>query len=209
MPPRLKPIIQPHLFLVEGTEEERFWEALLRVRGRDDIHVQAVGGKYSLTDTLPTITGVRGFAQVRWLGVSQDADDDPTSAFDRICTALRLAGLAVPRRPWELTSGTPAIVAFVLPDGTSHGDLEALVWDSVAGELATPCVESYFSCLALAGLPLPRQIHKARVHAYLASLDPPDRRLGDGAADGLLLLQSPAFDRLLNLFPPVTASDSG
>jgi hypothetical protein len=206
MPPRLRPIACPNLLLVEGEEEERFWNALLRVRERSDIQVQAVGGKYSLTTNLPALPRVRGFTQVRRIGVAQDADDDPNAAYDRICSALNLAGLAIPRRSWEVASGSPEVVALVLPDGGRTGDLESLVWESVAGEPAVPCVEAFFTCLAGAGVSLPRQMSKARVHAYLATLEPPDRRLGDAAAGSLLLLHSPVFDRLLSFFPQSMAA---
>ncbi|MFN8515565.1 MAG: DUF3226 domain-containing protein [Thermomicrobiales bacterium] len=204
MPPRLRPIERPNLLMVEGEEEERFWNALLRVRARNDIQVQAVGGKYSLTTNLPSATRARGFAQVRRLGVAQDADDDAGAAFDRICGALVIAGLSVPRRSWAIAAGSPEVVALVLPDGHNPGDLESLVWESVAGEAAVSCVESFMTCLVEANIPLPRQQSKARVHAYLATLDPPDRRLGDAAADSLLLLNSPVFDRILEFFPPFT-----
>jgi hypothetical protein len=201
MPPRLRPIERPNLLLVEGEEEERFWSALLRVRARSDIQVQAVGGKFSLTTNLPTLARIRGFAQVRRLCVAQDADDDAGAAFDRICSALGMAGLVVPRRSWAVAEGQPDIVALVLPDGINPGDLESLVWESVAGEPVVSCIEPFMTCLANAGIPVPRQQSKARVHAYLATLDPPDRRLGDAAADSLLLLGSPVFDRILDFFP--------
>ena len=206
MAPRLRPIAQPNLLLVEGEEEERFWNALLRVRGRGDIQVQSVGGKYSLTTNLPAVPNVRGFAEVRRIGVAQDADDDPSAAFDRICSALTLAGITVPRRSWEVAPGNPESIALVLPDGEHPGDLESLVWESVASERTVPCVEAVEDCLVGVGAPLPRQMSKARVHAYLATLEPPDRRLGDAAADSLLLLHSPMFDRILNFFPPSSAT---
>ncbi len=46
-------ITLPHILLVEGEEEVRFWETLLKVHGRVDIQVAAQAGKNQLAERLP------------------------------------------------------------------------------------------------------------------------------------------------------------
>lgn len=192
----------PYLLLVEGIEEVRFWAALLKVHSRNDIQTLAAAGKTRLATELSTIVQTPGFDDVRWLGVAQDADDNSGAAFDRIRSALRAASLSVPNRPWEQIGSSPEVVAFVLPDGQNTGDVETLVWQAVQGEPAVPCVNAYFECLRTVGM-LPRQLSKARIHAYLASLNRPDQRLGEAAEAGVLPLNSPVFGRFLGLLPAI------
>ena len=190
------------LLLVEGEEEARFWDALLAARGRSGIKTLALPGKYGLAGNLAAVMLTPGFDRIRWLGIAQGADDDPRAAFDRIRDALTRANLPVPPQAWVPTSTVPAVVAFVLPDGANPGDLETLVWQSVAGSPAAACVDAYLACLALPGGPgAPRQEWKARVHAYLASRPRPDLRLGEAAQRSELPLDSAAFDRFVSLIP--------
>jgi hypothetical protein len=201
VPPVLTRIERPHLLLVEGEEETRFWNALLRTRARSDVQVHAVGGKFGLNPGFGAVVRTSGFADVTWLGIAQDADDDPGATFDRVCNVVTREGLPRPTASWVCVGSSPAVVALVLPDGVLEGDLEALVWQSVESEPSAACVLDYFACLQACGRPLPRQIHKARIHAHLAALERPDCRLGEAAEIGLLPLNSPAFDRLVALIP--------
>jgi hypothetical protein len=59
----------------------------------------------------------------------------------------------------------------------------------------SPCLS------AVDGYELPRQIHKARVHAFLATLEPPDHRLGTASQDGLFTYAGDGFDRFRALLP--------
>ena len=53
--------------------------------------------------------------------------------------------------------------------------------------------------LTSAGLPNPRWVSKARVHAFLASRDRPDLRLGEAAERGIWRFESEAFRPLIDL----------
>lgn len=201
MPEPSRRIEAPRLLLVEGEEEARFWRALFRrSKGWGGTDVQLVPvGRDRLTDVIPVVVATPGFEDVGWVGVSQDADLNPGGAFERIRAGLRRAELPVPARPWERTGSDPCVVAYVMPDGTSKGDLEALLWQALAGQPARPCVEAYFACLRSAGLNLPRQMSKAHMHAYLASLARPDYRLAEAEEAGLLPLEMGVLSRFLDL----------
>lgn len=203
-----EPFRQPHLLLVEGRQDQRFLTAMLAARGRSDVEVRQTGGTYGLTTDLATIVRTSGFRQVRWLGIMHDADDDPQAAFDRIRTALRATSLSTPPHSWVVTGSDPAVAAIILPDGTSTGDLETLVLQSLAGNAVAGCVDDYIRCLS-AQARAPRRESKSRMQTFLASLDRPDLRLGEAAERGLLPLSSPDLDRLVALLPAPSIDQSG
>jgi hypothetical protein len=112
----------------------------------------------------------------------------------------------VPERAWEPRGSADRslqVVAFVWPDGSSTGDLEQMLWSVLAGEPAAACVEQYIECMQRGPGGVPRQAYKARVHAYLASLERPDVRLGEAAEANLLPIcaDNAAIGRLLSLVP--------
>ncbi|MGH2409073.1 MAG: DUF3226 domain-containing protein [Chloroflexota bacterium] len=189
------------LLLVEGADEANFIRALLHLADRDDVQVLGYGGKNSLNVQFSAIMRTPGFDQIDWLGIAQDADHDAATAFQRVRDVLTRNGLAAPARSWRIQPGNPATVVLIWPDGTRQGDLEELVWDAVmqtTPDIAT-CVTAYFQCLGI--VPPQSPSAKARVHAYLASLAPPDHRLGTAAQARLLPLSSAVFDRFRSLLP--------
>ena len=196
-------IEQAHLFVVEGIEERRFWEAFLRrVWGRLDIQVLDTDGKDDINGFLPGLVRAPGFSRVRWLGIAQDADDNAAGAFRRVSGALSRAGLAAPAGAWALaTSKLPHLAVMVWPDGRQSGDLETMLLDALVAAPSFSCVEDFFSCLTRAGTGPRRQLAKARLNAYLASLDPPHLRLGEAMESGVLSFPPTALARLRTLFP--------
>ncbi|GAG22263.1 unnamed protein product, partial [marine sediment metagenome] len=165
------------------------------------VQVIAAGGKHSLQNNLAAIVKDRGFDKVRWLGIVQDADTDAQSALQRIQSALTAVGLPFPSAAWVPTKTEPAVVAIVLPDGSSVGDLEELLLRAVERDEPScmKCIDAYFDCLEVNGVQQPRQLSKAKAHAYLSSLEHPDRQLGVAAQAGLLPLGSSTFDGLREL----------
>jgi len=190
------------LLLVEGEDEKRFFCGFVdRTVPGKQVQVIAAGGKYSLQNNLEVIVKDRGFDEVRWLGIVQDADTDAQGALQRIQSALETVGLPVPSASWVPTNTDPAVVAIVLPDGSSPGDLEELLLRAVEREdpARMKCVTGYFDCLEVNDVQQPRQLSKAKTHAYLSSLEPPDLQLGLAAKRGVLPLKSSAFERLRQL----------
>ena len=196
-PPGGITISRSNLLLVEGPEDQRFWRSLLHDR-RGDVQVEQTEGRDNLLRLLPGLVRTPGFGQVRWLGIVQDADADADATFRRICGALRRASLPVPRRPWTAMESALAVVAIVLPDGVSPGDLETLLWQGLQTLPAAACVNDYVQCLEANNL-APQRASKTRVYAYLASLPHPEQRLGHA----VLAHQVPRekLEEILSLIP--------
>lgn len=190
-------IAKPKLLIVEGRDEEMFFEAALQDHlGLTDVQVMPIGGKTKLTQNLSAVVNDVGFPAVQGLAVFRDADSpigDPPAAgsvvseaikaFQSICGSLRHVGLPSPAAHGQFANGPPRVGVFIVPNGVDDGMLETLCLLSVATLPEFPCVNGYFQCLQGHGT-VPNNLHKARAHAWLASGPEPDRRVGEAAQAG-------------------------
>lgn len=174
-------ILKPKVLVAEGKDEENFFEALLKHMCLHDIQVMGIGGKTQIRGRIKALINSPGFNNVISLGIIRDADDDPVAAFQSVCEALRNAGLPVPQRTLMPIGNRPKVVVMILPKQNVPGMLEDLCLEAVQSDNAMPCVTQYFECLQAQDLNLPRNISKAKVHAFLASRSKPDLRLGEAA----------------------------
>lgn len=188
----------PKLLVVEGRDEELFFSALCQHLGLNGIQVLPIGGKNQLRRNLEGLTKVTGFSQVIALGIIRDADDDPKAAFQSVCSALKSAGLPVPAQPLVPAYGHPRVCVMILPDSQSTGALEDVCLRAIQGTLTMQCVDKLFCCLQRQGLPLPKNLSRAKILAYLASQTEPDKRLGESAQAGYWDWDHPAFTDLKN-----------
>lgn len=195
-PESLIPVACEAVLVVEGKDEEFFFDALLQVEGIRNVHVAQIGGKDRLPGNLKTLRNERHFRSVRSLGVVRDADADPTGTFSSVRDALQRAGLPAPSRPAELVAGPPRVGVFIVPSGSQSGALEDLCLAAVEDDRAYPCVEKYFECLEQASVECPRERSRARMQVFLASREKVDRRLGVAAQAGYIPFASPVFDEV-------------
>lgn len=194
-PERLAPesITEAKLLLVEGNDDERFFSALMRHLNISGVQVRKYGGTGNLRPSLRTIAATPGFEQVKVLGVARDADTNATSAFTSVSDALAAVGLPQPTAPLSLAGSERRVIVAIIPPGSETGALEDLCLQSVIGDSATPCVERYFECIDGTGAS-PTPLAKAKVHAFLASRNSPDKRLGEAAEAGYWPWDNSAFD---------------
>ncbi|MCK4297946.1 MAG: hypothetical protein KAX80_00350, partial [Planctomycetes bacterium] len=88
------------------------------------------------------------------------------------------------------------VVVTLLPDSSRCGMLEDLCLESISDDPAFACVDAYFECTRRNGIPHPRNMSKAKVHAFLASRRNPSLRLGEAAGAGCWPWDSPVFDEV-------------
>lgn len=187
-------IIQSKLLVVEGIDEQFFFEALINHQNLQNIQILPIGGKTKLKENLKMLAKSSEFhARVNFLGIVRDADTNASDTFRSVCDALQNAGLSVPANPMELTSQNPKITVMVIPHGSTRGMLEDLCLTAVISDPATPCMEQYFQCLQQLPSSLPKNMSKAKVHAFLASRYEPDKRLGEAAKAGYWPWDNEAF----------------
>ena len=187
-----------HLLLVEGIEDAIFFEALLKQMSLIDVEIWPIGSGRDFKKRLGLLRKLSGFEKVKSIGVVRDADKDPAAAFDSVSQALRENGLSSPVSYGCKSTGAPITCVMILPDGiNSQGMLESLCLKAIKDDPVMPCMDKYFQCLNELGIK-PRDVDKdkAKVYAYLASKERPDKRLGESAMAGYWPFDNEVFDNV-------------
>ena len=206
-PKRPKSITHPIQLVVEGVSALYFFRALLRrMNIINQIQIQDFGGKDELEDFLLALKSMSDFNTVVSIGIVRDADNNPSAAFDSVCSALRDVELYQPSQPEKFEGANPRIGVLILPNANECGMLETLCLQSVSNDPAIKCIEDYLDCLRSNCLQEPidesHNIYKAQVQVFLASrtfLSPKRRNiwlLGQAADKGDWQWDSPAFDHV-------------
>lgn len=201
----LQAIKENHLILGEGQEEVNVFTAIFRYLGRTDVKVEQYGGKDNLHKILKALPLRPDFRQYTSICITRDADDNPSSAFESICTGLKKANLPIPVRHGEIIIGNPKIGVFVLPDGTRQGMLEDLMWDIVANNPEAACINALFTCLKSSNLQHPSNMSKARMNVWLALQKSSTRRLGEAALNSYFPLDHPSLQAFIQFFQALTS----
>lgn len=184
----------PKMLLVEGDSDRRFFEALLgKLSTARTVQVESFGGKYGLRGFLRLLQNSPEYSTIESLGITRDADESSRAAFQSIRDILTSAGLDAPTEPNLPTRGKPRVSVFILPDCESRGMLETLCLSAVADDAAMACVDTYLKCLEASAKLQLKSPEKTRAHAFLASRERPELRVGEAAEAGHWPLESPVF----------------
>jgi len=168
---------------------------LTDIAGASEIQVGSFNGKTKLQKYLKTFPLLPEFNKLTTLGITRDADNDASAAFQSVQGALREAGLPFPAAPGVFTGGPLRVGVLIIPPGRP-GMLETLCLESVADDGAIVCVDQFFECVKTNAHRKPSNMSKARVHAWLSSQEEPDKRLGEAARQGYWKLDHAAFEPL-------------
>ncbi len=181
------------LLLVEGNHEKDFFDAWLRFLKRNDIQVMTFEGKTAFKGFIRLIVKQSEFQSVVSMLIIRDADNDPNSAFDSIRGNLKNIGLPFPENTWTFTQDTiPKVGIAILPSEGKNGALEELllqiVIDDPILEKSYQFIDDAIMILNETGYRNPPPFHrlgKARIHAFLATFEYPDRDQGKSALAGI------------------------
>ena len=191
-----RPITYKKVLLVEGKDAFYFFKALLcHLNLLSEVEIRNFGGVNDI-DFLETLKSTDGFDQVISLAIIRDAEINAISAFDSVCRILKQTAFDVPAETNTSTEGSLKISVFILPDCINNGSLETLCLQTVRNDPATPCVEQFFTCIQDNGLPLPKNLQKANIHAFLSSRQRPNLLLGQAAHAGYWPWNHVALDTL-------------
>lgn len=188
---------KPKQLLVEGRDEEFLFNALLEYLKIADVQVQNYRGKSRFKNFLSGFVVVPGFDNVQSMGIVRDADDSAETAFQSICGSLSGSGLLAPHQMLESVPGTPTIRVFIMPDNDQPGALEDLCLTAWENDPVMECVLDFMQCATTYASNPPNNIAKARIHAFLASREDPELRLGEAAQRRYLPWDVPAFNQLI------------
>ena len=187
------------LLLVEGRDEVNLFDALMDhcLDAEPKVQVIDAGGIDQFSRRLKAIqTAARTRPAFRAIGVVRDADDNAADAFASVCDQLRNAGYEPPVGHGEFSNAVPSIGVFIVPDGNEPGAIETLCRRSKEGDEVAICVEEYLSCLDEHEAMKSTNVDKSFAHAYLAAMEDPVARVGEGAKQGVWDFESAAFGEL-------------
>ena len=179
-----KRIHKKKLLLVEGKDEEVFFTELFKKTDIQDTQIISSGGKQQFKKIFPGIINTPDFDKLQSLAVIQDADKDPSAAFESICSVLSKNKMKPPNQQGVFTDDTPRIAVFTIPDGKNTGKLESLCLSTVKSEPVMDCVDSFMDCVeqqsqsGAGKYKSPKDKHKARCKAFLSAMEEDISSLG-------------------------------
>jgi len=185
------------LLIVEGKDEESFFGAVIAHLGLTDIQVAEVGGKKNIRPALKAIAKEPPFSKVEALGVTRDADTDPSAAFKSVKAALAAAGLPSPKKPLHPVKGPPRVNVMILPSSDRKGALEDLCLEAIGDDPVNTCVDEFFDCLQEKDVASPKELSKAKVRVFLSSREDPTLPLGLAGMKGYWPFDNAAFEPLM------------
>ncbi len=171
--------------LIEGKDEEYFFNAPFEHLSIDDVQIVQYEGKNNLSAYLGAFMLFRGYEQLSAFGILRDADDDASGAFNSVVTSLQKANLPHPKKSGDCANkGGKKVGIFILPGNSASGMLENLCLSTVEGHPIMPFVRTFFSSLEgaltkrlppnapmVAGVNyFPKNEPKARAQAFLSGM---------------------------------------
>ena len=194
-------ITETSLLLVEGKDEENFFEVLLKKMEITGVQILDVGGKDKFRKNFEELTSITNFSQVEKIGFIRDAEKNKArSAFQSICSILKKFNLPIPASP--ATNGAIQnqngikLGIFIMPDNEQPGALEDLCLRSIEKE-PLKCIKDYLTCVKDMH-PETKQknfnIPKAKIQTFLAAKTPIVNSLGLGAQKGIWDFEHPCFE---------------
>jgi hypothetical protein len=163
------------VILVEGQDEVRFLNALLKESKINNVEVHEVGGKRNFKIKIPSFVRNPGFSDVNALGIIRDADNDIDATFTSIKNTLQKEKLKPPKIINHFSDGNPKIGIFIITNL-----LEDLCLKTVKKHPAMECVNIFVNCISSLNPP-PNNISKAKAQAFLAAMPEIVSSVGLGA----------------------------
>jgi hypothetical protein len=187
------------VLLVEGRDEQNFFEAFLKHLGITNVTVLQLTGKPT-KDRVTAAVNIPGFKQAMAYAIIRDADDNADNAFRSVHNILRDLNQPYPNTRNAFAQGTPKVGVYIIPGDRDAGMLEDLCMSTVEGHPVLPCLEAFMNCIdGKVNFPdppdpnaprtsdycHPNNPHKAKAKAFLAANKHDLPNLGVAAQKGV------------------------
>jgi hypothetical protein len=194
-------IVKERLLIVEGKDEEKFFEAYINVLKIDSIQIFNAEGKNNFRNVLESIKLQPNFSNVKKYAIVRDADASTDNAFKSVRDLLKRLGQPVPKEPGVFAAnGTVAAGVFIMPGNADSGMLEDLCLRTARRSPVLACADAFLACVSAAVAPeeIPKNQAKARLRAFLAGQPEPAESLGVAAQKGCFDFNSGEFAEIKN-----------
>lgn len=195
-------LIQGAVLACEGVDDAEFFRRMLDYLRISGVSIRTYDGKSRLPTFLLGLRDSTEFESVRAVGIVRDADSNALSTFQSMADRLRRLKLPCPQRAGgfqssicEIDGIVRTVGVFVMPDGSSAGELEDLCLAAIGADASLTCVQEYLECVhARTGVACAeKDLAKARLNAWLSSRQNPSLRLGHAVAARDIPPDSPVF----------------
>jgi len=188
-------ITSTKLIIVEGKDDERFIDSLIKYLGINDVQIVFVEGKSRFRTNIQALRNTPGFDALSIYSFIRDSDSNPPiSAFTSIRNSLIAAGITPPEEDQSFSDQTPRVGIFIMPGNGKTGAIEDLCLSSIAEDSDFICVEDFFECIGT----VPREASKAKIQCYLSGKDPLANSLGYAAFKGHWDYSKPEYEPIIN-----------
>jgi Protein of unknown function (DUF3226) len=185
----------PKLLLVEGKDENNFFNALFKEIEINNIQIIAAGGKRNLKIFLEAVKRFPDFDDVTAIGIIQDSDENYAAAMDSVYNWLINLGFSPLKQHGVFSQKSPAIGIFIMPGENEKGALEDLCLQAVQSDPVMDCVKIFIDCLKEQN-PFVSKISKRECAAYLAGKEELVSSLGLAAQKKYWNFSSPVYSSI-------------
>jgi hypothetical protein len=144
------------ILVVEGYSDLLFYAEVLEAIGKHkQVYIKELGEKDGFSLKLEDLVTPSLLAKQIALAFIVDGDQEPQNTRQSLENLLsRLTGQSVLEGKW--TDGNPRIGLMVVPNASTKGEIETLVWQSWSAdpenEAQKKCVEDYVACMRPQGV---------------------------------------------------------
>jgi hypothetical protein len=187
------------ILVVEGYGDLLFYAEVLEKLGvHEKVFIQELGGNARRNKKLETFVSPGLLASKSTIAFVFDADNAPDSTRTSLQTILsEITHQSIVDGQWS--GGKPNIGLLIVPGGNQIGEIETLVWNSWANDVANAakkqCIEGYIACMQTVGAAA-HSPAKGLIGALLAVKNDEDPRLGPGARGKVFDLERPELQPL-------------
>ncbi|EJE4688968.1 hypothetical protein AWI38_001338 [Vibrio parahaemolyticus] len=187
--------------IVEGDDELSFFKTFCAKKALPEFEYIKVDGKSQIKTQLRLLLNSRDVDEIDTIIIIQDADDSHVNTMQSIKATFQNLKLPVPDDPLTFKEKDALKVGFYIMPGTGEaGMLEDLLLQSVADSPVKKEAEAYIEKLVQLAtngdIPAPRNLPKARLHAYLSGLERHKKNIGLATKAGCFDLDSDALEPL-------------
>lgn len=187
------------VLVVEGKDDIGFFVEVLKKQNILGVYVTGLDGKNRFNEELPRFTKISGFSNITHFGIIRDKDDkSQNDAFKSVANTLRKKTNLqnIPTKHGQFATGKPRIGIFIMPGDSIEGNmLEDLCLKTVEKHEAMSCVNEFISCVSTLKTK-PRNMSKAKTHAFLAVQQELANSIGLASEKGYWDFSSPVINEL-------------
>ncbi len=185
-------IRESKILLVEGIDDVKFFKAILKFLGIQNIQIIGVEGKNNFKNILKLISQEIYNKEFTVIVCIRDADSNFNGAFRSLKDALMAAGFPAPEKVNSFKNTDKLKTGiYILPENNENGMIEDLCIQTIDKELLQ-CINNYYRCTNIN----PKNKSKSTVQIFLATQTPLVNSLGNASEHDIWDFNHESFSKI-------------